>query len=75
VFLPVARIAVHRGVALARVGLQKHNHNFLFYGCRGSTNDIEVVKEPRKRRVIFAGPRLERLVWLYYPNPKTTCGQ
>ena len=74
VFLPVTRIAVHCDVALARVGQQEHNRDFLFYGCRGGTNDIEVVEEPRKRRMIFACPRLKRLVWLYYPNQKTTCG-
>jgi hypothetical protein len=65
--LPVARISVHCDVALARVGLQEHNRNVLFYGCRCGSSRVEVVEEPRKRRMIDAGTRLERLVWLYYP--------
>jgi hypothetical protein len=57
---------------LSRVCLQEHNRNVLLYGCSGGTNEVEVVEEPRKGRMIDASPRLERLVWLYYPNPKTT---
>ena len=47
-WLPVACISVHRDVALARVGLQEHNRYVLFYCRRGSANNVEVIKEPRK---------------------------
>jgi hypothetical protein len=68
VCLPVADIAIHRDVSLAGVGLKEYDSNVLFYGCRGGTDDVEVVEEPRKGCMIFAGPRLERLVWLYCPK-------
>ena len=69
--IPVAHIAVHCDVSLARVGLQEHNRDVLFYSCRGGTNGIEVVEEPRKRRMVDTSPRLERLVRLYYPVHKS----
>ena len=65
--LPVARISIHCDVALARVGQQEHNRNVLLYGCCGGADEVEVVEEPRKSSMIDASPRLERLVWLYYP--------
>jgi hypothetical protein len=65
--LPVARISIHCDVALARVGEQEHNRNVLLYGCCGGADEVEVVEEPRKSSMIDASPRLERLVWLYYP--------
>jgi hypothetical protein len=68
--LPVARISVYCDVTLARVGLYKYHRNVLLYRRLGGTNEIEVVKKPRKRRMIDASSRLERLVWLYYPIQK-----
>ena len=65
---PVADIAIHHDVSLARVGLKEYDRNFLFYGCSGGADDVKVVEEPRKGRMIFASPRLERLVWLYCPK-------
>ena len=68
--IPAANIAVHCDVSLARVGLQEHDRNVLFYGCRGGPHGVEVVEEPRKRGIIDTSPRLERLVRLYCPVHK-----
>ena len=62
--LPISRVAVHGDVTLARVGLQKYHRNVLLYCSRGRPIEIKVVKEPRKRRMVLSGSRLECLIWL-----------
>ena len=58
-------LPVTRCVVLARVGLQEHNRDTLLYSCCGGANEVEleVVKELRKRRTIFASPCLKRPLW------------
>jgi hypothetical protein len=46
--LPIARVAVHSDVTLARIGLQKQHCNILFHGCIGCAIEIKVVLEARE---------------------------
>ena len=61
---PVAWVAVHTDVTLARTGQQKYDCHVLLHRSVGSCIKVEVVEVPRELRMIQFSLRLECRVWL-----------